>query len=48
MAGLGGCTVGGAGLAAVGTLDTDDLAGGCDTVGFTVAVTIGDTGYLQW
>ena len=48
MAGLGGCTVGGAGLAAVNTLDADGLAGSWDTVGVTVVVIIGDTGYLQW
>ena len=38
--------MGGAGLAAVDTLDADGLAGGWDTctVGVTVVVIIGDTG----
>ena len=40
--------MGGAGFTAVDTLGTDDLAGGCDTVGVTEVVTTGDTGYLQW
>ena len=44
VAGLEGCTLGGAGFAVVDTLDTDDLAGGCDMMGVTV--TTGDTGYL--
>ena len=44
VAGLEGCTVGGASFAVVDTLDNDDLAGGCGMVGATVTTV--DTGYL--
>ena len=40
--------MGGAGVARVDTLDMDNLADDCDTVGVTEVVTIGDTGYLEW
>ena len=39
--------MGGASLAVVDTLDTDDLTGDCDTVGVTEVVTVGDTEYLE-
>jgi len=46
VAGFAGCAVGVADFVVVDTVADDDLALGCDTVGVTKAVTIGDTGYL--
>ena len=46
VAGFAGCAVDVADFVVVDTVADDDLAVGCDTVGVTEAVTIGDTGYL--